>query len=149
MRNWRCLKVARLSRGCTPIIHDSSLHSYIQYSQLRSLIILRIHSPLWTRVYLPTASLTSTRPQTEMKDNPDMNLPFFCRLSRPGLALEVSSQNYFYYLFFHRRPTNKLCFLSSRPFVVNATFLTGLVYDLNSEINSPDQATKEISKPNN
>ena len=32
---------------------------------------------------------------------------------------------YFNYLFFHRRPTHKLCFLSCRPFVVNATFLTG------------------------
>ena len=26
---------------------------------------------------------------------------------------------YFYYLFFHHRPTHKLCFLSCRPFVVN------------------------------
>ena len=34
---------------------------------------------------------------------------------------------YFYYLFFHRRPTHKLCFLLCRPFVVNATFSTGLV----------------------
>jgi hypothetical protein len=34
---------------------------------------------------------------------------------------------YFYYLFFHRRPTHKLCFISCRPFVVNATFSTGLV----------------------
>ena len=34
---------------------------------------------------------------------------------------------YFYYLFFHRRPTHKLCFLSYRPFVVNTTFSTGLV----------------------
>ena len=28
---------------------------------------------------------------------------------------------------FHRHPTHKLCFLSWRPFVVNTTFLTGLV----------------------
>ena len=34
---------------------------------------------------------------------------------------------YFYYLFFHRRPTHKLYFLSCRSFVVNATFSTGLV----------------------
>ena len=34
---------------------------------------------------------------------------------------------YFYYLFFHCRHTHKLCFLSCRPFVVNATFSTGLV----------------------
>ena len=34
---------------------------------------------------------------------------------------------YFYYLFFHRRPTHKLCFLSCRSFVVNVTFSTGLV----------------------
>ena len=34
---------------------------------------------------------------------------------------------YFYYLFFHRRPTHKLRFLSYRPFVVNATFSIGLV----------------------
>ena len=33
---------------------------------------------------------------------------------------------YFNYLFFHRRPSHKLCFLSYRPFVVNATFSTGL-----------------------
>ena len=33
---------------------------------------------------------------------------------------------YFNYLFFHRRPTHKLCFLSCMPFVVNATFSTGL-----------------------
>ena len=33
---------------------------------------------------------------------------------------------YFYYLFFHRRPIQKLCFLSCRPFVVNATFSTGI-----------------------
>ena len=40
---------------------------------------------------------------------------------------KISVQNIFYYLFFHRRPTHKLCFLSCRPFVVNATFSTGLV----------------------
>ena len=34
---------------------------------------------------------------------------------------------YFYYLFFHHCPTHNLSFLSCRPFVVNATFLTGLV----------------------
>ena len=34
---------------------------------------------------------------------------------------------YFYCLFFHRRPTQKFCFLFCRPFVVNATFSTGLV----------------------
>ena len=34
---------------------------------------------------------------------------------------------YFYYLFFHHRPTHKLCFLSYRPFVVNVAFSTGLV----------------------
>ena len=33
---------------------------------------------------------------------------------------------YFYYLFFHRRPL-QCCFLSGRPFVVNATISTGLV----------------------
>ena len=33
----------------------------------------------------------------------------------------------FNYLFFHRRPTHKLCFLSCRPFIVNATFSTGFV----------------------
>ena len=33
----------------------------------------------------------------------------------------------FYCLFFHRRPTQKLCFLSCWPFVVDATFSTGLV----------------------
>jgi hypothetical protein len=32
-----------------------------------------------------------------------------------------------FYLFFHRRPTHKLCFLSCRYFVVNAAFSTGLV----------------------
>ena len=31
---------------------------------------------------------------------------------------------YFYYLFFHRRPAHKLCFLSCTLFVVNATFST-------------------------
>ena len=35
--------------------------------------------------------------------------------------------NYFYCLFFHRRPTHKLCFLSCRLIVVNAIFSTGLV----------------------
>ena len=35
--------------------------------------------------------------------------------------------HYFNHLFFHRRPIHKLCFLSCRPFVVNATFSTGLV----------------------
>ena len=34
---------------------------------------------------------------------------------------------YFYYLFFHRCPTHKLCFLYCRPFIINATFSTGLV----------------------
>ena len=34
---------------------------------------------------------------------------------------------YIFYLFFHRRPTDKLYFLSCRPFVVNTTFSTGLV----------------------
>ena len=34
---------------------------------------------------------------------------------------------YFYYLFFHRRPTLRLCFLFCKPFVVNATFSTGLI----------------------
>ena len=29
--------------------------------------------------------------------------------------------------FFHRHPTHKLCFLFSRPFVVNTKFSTGLV----------------------
>ena len=31
------------------------------------------------------------------------------------------------YLYFHRRRTHKLCFLSCRPFVVNATLSTDLV----------------------
>jgi hypothetical protein len=35
---------------------------------------------------------------------------------------------YFYYLFFHHRPTHKLCFISCKPFVVNATFSTVLAY---------------------
>ena len=34
---------------------------------------------------------------------------------------------YFNCLFFHRRPTHELCFIFCRPFVVNATFSTGLV----------------------
>ena len=34
---------------------------------------------------------------------------------------------YFYYRFFHCRPTHKLCFLSCRPFVINATFSTSLI----------------------
>ena len=34
---------------------------------------------------------------------------------------------YFYYLFLHRRPTHKLCFIYCRPFVVNVTFFTGIV----------------------
>ena len=34
---------------------------------------------------------------------------------------------YFYHLFFHNRPIYKLCFLSCRPFIVNAKFSTGLV----------------------
>ena len=34
---------------------------------------------------------------------------------------------YFYYLFFHRRPNHKFCFLSCRSFVANATFSTGLI----------------------
>ena len=34
---------------------------------------------------------------------------------------------YFYYLLFHRRPTHYLCYLSYRPFGVNATFPTGLI----------------------
>ena len=39
----------------------------------------------------------------------------------------LKNYTYFNYLFFHRRPTHKLCFLSCTPFVVNATFSTGLV----------------------
>ena len=39
----------------------------------------------------------------------------------------TDEMNYFNYLFSHRLPTHKLCFLSCRPFVVNATFSTGLV----------------------
>ena len=34
---------------------------------------------------------------------------------------------HFYYLFFHRIPTHKLCFFPCRPLVVNAIISTGLV----------------------
>ena len=43
-----------------------------------------------------------------------------------GANFEHDLKNYFNYLFFHRCPTHKLCFLSCRPFIVN-TFSTGLV----------------------
>ena len=42
-------------------------------------------------------------------------------------AILCLSVKLFNYLFFHRRPTRKLCCLSCRPFVVNATFWTDLV----------------------
>jgi hypothetical protein len=32
-----------------------------------------------------------------------------------------------FYLFFHRRPTHKLCFVSCTPFIVDETFSTYLV----------------------
>jgi hypothetical protein len=51
---------------------------------------------------------------------------------------------YFNYLFFHRLPTNKLCFLSCRPFVVNATFSTGLVA---FSVFCPSQETEETTRP--
>ena len=74
------------------------------------------------------------------------------------------------YIFLHLCPTHKLCFLSCRPFVVNATFSTCLVgcwsffcvlawavdsWSLNHWLfqllgfEISNQATKEISKPNN
>jgi hypothetical protein len=75
-----------------------------------------------------------------------------------------------FYLFFHRRSTRRLCFLSCRPLIVNATFSTGLVVssvswlglgkrqkkfrnptiemisDLNS-VNCSSQETEETTKP--
>ena len=45
-----------------------------------------------------------------------------------NLHITEDTISYFYYLFFHRRPTHKLCFLSCRPFIVNATFSTVLAY---------------------
>ena len=48
-----------------------------------------------------------------------LNIMFHALMGRFHLEL--------FYLFFHRRPTHKLWFLSCRPFVVNATFSTGLV----------------------
>ena len=56
----------------------------------------------------------------------------------------------YYYLFFHRLPTHKLCFLSCRPFVVNATFSTSVVVSPVSwvgqlTVNCPSQETEETS----
>ena len=48
-----------------------------------------------------------------------LNIMFHALMGRFHLEL--------FYLFFHRRPTHKLCFLSCRPFVIIATFSTGLV----------------------
>ena len=53
---------------------------------------------------------------------------------------------YFYYLFFHRRPTHKLCFLSCKPFVVNVTFSTGLVVP-SSQNKKEKKKTEETSRP--
>ena len=53
-------------------------------------------------------------------------------------------QNYFNYLFFHRRPIYKLCFHSSRPFVVNAAFSTGLVV---FSVSWLGQLTEETTRP--
>ena len=46
---------------------------------------------------------------------------------RPIYIRKLLLNYLFFYLFFHRRPTHQLCFLSCMPFVVNATFSTGLV----------------------
>ena len=51
---------------------------------------------------------------------------------------------YFYYLFFHRRLTNKLCFLSCRPYIVNATFSTGLVVSSLSWLGSQARIQKKL-----
>ena len=51
---------------------------------------------------------------------------------------------YFYYLFFHSRPTHKLCFLSCRPFFFNVTFSTGLVV---SSVTCPSQETEKTIRP--
>ena len=50
---------------------------------------------------------------------------FKYRVSSSGGKISVGII-YFNYLFFYCRPTHKLYFLSCRPFVVNATFSTGL-----------------------
>ena len=53
---------------------------------------------------------------------------------------------YFYHLFFHRRPTHKLCFLSCRTFVVNATFSTGLVVSSVSFVENVALTTKDLQE---
>ena len=61
------------------------------------------------------------------------SMTHFWWLFRPcGLLMELicpttMTELSFYYLFFHRRPIDKLCFVPCRPFVDNATFSTGLV----------------------
>ena len=40
---------------------------------------------------------------------------------------ELKEEAELFYLFFHRRPTLKLCFLSCRPYVVNAIFSRDLI----------------------
>ena len=52
---------------------------------------------------------------------------------------------YFYYIFFHRRPTHKLCFLSFRPFVVNPTFSTDLVVPSVSRLRPTGKKTQLVS----
>ena len=52
-----------------------------------------------------------------------------------------------FYLFVHRRPTHKLCFLSCRPFVVNAPFSTPLVVSSVLRLLSPSEVTEEAIKP--
>ena len=54
--------------------------------------------------------------------------------------------NYLNYLLFHRCPTHKLCFLSYRPFVVNATFSTDLVVSSVSWLQATDYCNNCVSK---
>ena len=44
-----------------------------------------------------------------------------------NLNINIHIKLELFYLFFDRRPAHKSCFLSCKPFIVNATFLTGLV----------------------
>ena len=56
-----------------------------------------------------------------------LNTVMTASLALGSACLTIIDHDYFNYLFVHRRPTHKFCFLSCRPFVVSATFSTGLV----------------------
>ena len=101
--------------------------------------------------------VSSSRVLSEFQDeeNSSFNFQFHLYIILLNIMLHALMGRFqleLFYLFFHRRPTHKLRFLSCRPFVINVTFSTGLVecwsfFCFLSSVNCQSQKTEEALTP--